>query len=97
MLDTPRTDPDEPNSSIRLLPWVFDGEALIGPGMKDARDCEMAAKLTTVAVTCHPYTGEEAKNWDFDALAGAGAFRSTANDMLRNLKASQHGRRWIAD
>ena len=37
MLDTPRTDPDEPNSSIRLLPWVFDGEALIGPGMKDPR------------------------------------------------------------
>jgi len=28
-----RTDPDKPNSSIRLLPWVFDGEALIGPGM----------------------------------------------------------------
>ena len=25
-----RADPDEPNSSIRLLPWVFDGEALIG-------------------------------------------------------------------
>jgi Raf kinase inhibitor-like YbhB/YbcL family protein len=24
-----KTDPDEPNSSIRLLPWVFDGEALI--------------------------------------------------------------------
>src|SRR6516164_7986695 len=23
-------DPDEPNSSIRLLPWVFDGEAPIG-------------------------------------------------------------------
>ena len=23
-----RTDPDEPHSSIRLLPWVFDGEAL---------------------------------------------------------------------
>ena len=21
-------DPDEPDSSIRLLPWVFDGEAL---------------------------------------------------------------------
>src|SRR5215471_2043400 len=30
-------DPDEPNSGIRLLPWVFDGETLIGPGMKDAR------------------------------------------------------------
>jgi hypothetical protein len=25
-----RTDPDEPNSSIRLLPWVVDGEAMIG-------------------------------------------------------------------
>jgi hypothetical protein len=30
LLRTPRTDPDEPDSSIRLLPWVFDGEALIG-------------------------------------------------------------------
>ena len=28
------------------------------------------------------------KNWDFDALAGAGAIRSTANDMLRYLKAN---------
>ena len=37
LLDTPRTDPDEPNSSIRPLPWVFDGEALLGPGMKDMR------------------------------------------------------------
>jgi serine-type D-Ala-D-Ala carboxypeptidase/endopeptidase len=34
----------------------------------------------------HLYTGEAAKNWDLDALAGAGAIRSTANDMLRYLK-----------
>ena len=40
LLDTPRTDPDEPNSSIRLLPWVFDGEALIGPGMKGSAEQE---------------------------------------------------------
>jgi hypothetical protein len=33
----PRTDPDEPDSSIRLLPWVFDGETLLGPGVKDTR------------------------------------------------------------
>jgi len=33
----PRTDPDRPDSCIRLLPRVFDGEALFGPGMKDAR------------------------------------------------------------
>ena len=37
LLSAPRTDPDEPNSSIRLLPRVFDGEALVGPGVKDAR------------------------------------------------------------
>jgi CubicO group peptidase (beta-lactamase class C family) len=32
--------------------------------------------------------GEAAKTWDFDVLAGAGAIRSTANDMLRYLKAN---------
>jgi D-alanyl-D-alanine-carboxypeptidase/D-alanyl-D-alanine-endopeptidase len=36
----------------------------------------------------HDETGTAAKNWDFDALAGAGAIRSTANDMLRYLKAN---------
>jgi CubicO group peptidase (beta-lactamase class C family) len=36
----------------------------------------------------HLYTGETANKWDFDALAGAGAIRSTANDMLRYLKAN---------
>lgn len=36
----------------------------------------------------HEETGKPAKNWDLDALAGAGAIRSTANDMLRYLKAN---------
>jgi serine-type D-Ala-D-Ala carboxypeptidase/endopeptidase len=36
----------------------------------------------------HDVTGKAASNWDFDALAGAGAIRSTANDMLRYLKAN---------
>jgi hypothetical protein len=36
----------------------------------------------------HDDMGKSAKNWDFDALAGAGAIRSTANDMLRYLKAN---------
>jgi len=36
----------------------------------------------------HDATGKAAKNWEFDALAGAGAIRSTANDMLRYLKAN---------
>ena len=36
----------------------------------------------------HDNTGNAVKNWDLDALAGAGAIRSTANDMLRYLKAN---------
>jgi serine-type D-Ala-D-Ala carboxypeptidase/endopeptidase len=36
----------------------------------------------------HGYAGTVVKNWDFDALAGAGAMRSTGNHMLRYLKAS---------
>ena len=36
----------------------------------------------------HNATGRPVKNWDFDAMAGAGAIRSTANDMLRYLRAN---------
>jgi D-alanyl-D-alanine-carboxypeptidase/D-alanyl-D-alanine-endopeptidase len=36
----------------------------------------------------HDNLGNAVKNWDFDVLAGAGAIRSTANDLLRYLKAS---------
>ena len=36
----------------------------------------------------HDSLGNAVKNWDFDAMAGAGAMRSTANDMLRYLKAN---------
>jgi D-alanyl-D-alanine-carboxypeptidase/D-alanyl-D-alanine-endopeptidase len=36
----------------------------------------------------HDILGTPANNWDFDALAGAGAIRSTAGDMLRYLKAN---------
>jgi CubicO group peptidase (beta-lactamase class C family) len=36
----------------------------------------------------HDEQGKPAKNWDLDALAGAGAIRSTASDMLRYLRAN---------
>lgn len=35
-------------------------------------------------------SGEPAKNWDLDAIAGAGAVRASGNDMLRYLKANMH-------
>src|SRR6266404_5655195 len=36
LLGTPRTEPDVQHSRIRLPPWMFDGEALVWPGVKDA-------------------------------------------------------------
>ncbi len=36
----------------------------------------------------HHVSGEPAKNWDLAALAGAGALRSTVNDLLRFLAAN---------
>jgi CubicO group peptidase (beta-lactamase class C family) len=36
----------------------------------------------------HDDTGKAAKNWDFDALAGAGAIHATANDLMGYLKAN---------
>lgn len=38
----------------------------------------------------HDAGGEEVPNWDLDALAGAGAIRSTAVDMLKFLSANVH-------
>jgi len=34
----------------------------------------------------HDATGKPTANWDFDTMAGAGALRSTAHDLLRYLK-----------
>ncbi len=39
----------------------------------------------------HDENGKSASNWDLDALAGAGAIRSTTNDMLRYLRANMRG------
>lgn len=36
----------------------------------------------------HDADGKPAKNWDFDVLAGAGAIKSSANDMVRYLRAN---------
>jgi len=56
-------------------------------GMNDS------AAVTTDAMRArlapgHNEQGKSVKNWDFDAFAPAGAIRSTADDMLRYLKAN---------
>jgi CubicO group peptidase (beta-lactamase class C family) len=56
------------------------GMTLSGTALSDAMRAHLAPG--------HDATGNAVENWDFDALAGAGAMRSTANDMLRYLKAN---------
>jgi serine-type D-Ala-D-Ala carboxypeptidase/endopeptidase len=56
------------------------GMTMSGTALGDAMRAHLAAG--------HDSLGNAVKNWDFDAMAGAGAMRSTANDMLRYLKAN---------
>jgi D-alanyl-D-alanine-carboxypeptidase/D-alanyl-D-alanine-endopeptidase len=64
------------------------GEKILGPlGMTMSGQAFSDAMRAHLAPG-HDLTGNTVKNWDIDALAGAGAIRSTANDMLRYLKAN---------
>jgi serine-type D-Ala-D-Ala carboxypeptidase/endopeptidase len=56
------------------------GMTMSGAVLADAMRAHLA--------TGHDYTGKAANYLDTDALVGAGAIRSTANDMLRYLKAN---------
>jgi D-alanyl-D-alanine-carboxypeptidase/D-alanyl-D-alanine-endopeptidase len=56
------------------------GMTMSGTALSDAMRAHLAAG--------HDSLGNAVKNWDFDAMAGAGAMRSTANGMLRYLKAN---------
>lgn len=58
-------------------------------GMRDTV-VVLTPALTKRAVAGHGAGGVAIRNWDFDALAGAGAIRSTANDMLTYLDAQLH-------
>jgi D-alanyl-D-alanine-carboxypeptidase/D-alanyl-D-alanine-endopeptidase len=48
----------------------------------------LSGKMGAHLAPGHDEQGKPAKNWDLDALAGAGAIRSTASDMLRYLRAN---------
>jgi serine-type D-Ala-D-Ala carboxypeptidase/endopeptidase len=66
---------------------------LVGDGILKPLGMTMTGLAFTDAMRAHLApghndNGKQVKNWDIDALAGAGAIRSTANDMLRYLKAN---------
>ncbi len=56
-------------------------------GLSDTRVRLNAEQESRFAAAYEKY-GKRAKHWDFDALAGAGGVRSTADDMLRFLDAN---------
>ena len=68
-------------------------DALISDGILKPLGMTMTGTAFTDAMRAHlapghDDEGEMVKNWDLGALAGAGALRSTAHDMLRYLKAN---------
>lgn len=63
-------------------------ERILKPlGMNDTRVTFTPAMMTHLAIG-HNATGEVVSNWDLPTLAGAGALRSTVNDMLKFLGAN---------
>jgi CubicO group peptidase (beta-lactamase class C family) len=67
--------------------------ALVDAKVLKPLDMRMSGTAFTDAMRAHlakgtTDAGKPAENWDIDALAGAGAIRSTTNDMLRFLKAN---------
>jgi serine-type D-Ala-D-Ala carboxypeptidase/endopeptidase len=68
-------------------------DALLDDGILKPLGMTMTGTALTDVVRAHlapghDDSGKKAQNWDFDALAGAGALRSTMSDMLRYLKAN---------
>lgn len=63
-------------------------ERVLAPlGMGDTR-IALTPGMTSRVAPGHDNSGAKVSNWDMPALAGAGALRSTANDMLRFLAAN---------
>ncbi len=56
-------------------------------GLQDTR-ITLAASMRERPALTHFSTLQSASNWDFQAMAGAGALRSTANDLCRFMKAA---------
>lgn len=66
-------------------------ERILDPlGMEDT-GIDLSDDLLARMAQGHTPVGAPASNWDIPALAGAGAIRSTANDMLRFLAANLEG------
>ena len=76
MLGAPRTDPDRPDLGIRLLPWVFDVKAHVGPRVKNARlgkpdiDKLRHGVVTFTHFTCQPRCALKDRNQENQSVKG---------------------------
>jgi CubicO group peptidase (beta-lactamase class C family) len=64
-----------------VVDYVATPLAMLGTGVA------LTGGLKARLAPGHDADGDSAANWDFDALAGCGGLRSTADDMLRYLAA----------
>jgi CubicO group peptidase (beta-lactamase class C family) len=70
-------------------------ERILGPlGMKMS-GVDLSKAMRTHLAPGHDRHNQPAENWSFDALAGCGAIDSTAEDMLRYLKANMPGAKTV--
>lgn len=61
---------------------------IFGPLHMSFSATELTGAMRTHLATGHDGAGKPVDNWNFQALAGAGAIKSTASDMLRYLRAN---------
>lgn len=76
--------------ALRLGKSYFDAlhERVLAPlGMNDT-EIELSPALKSRLALGHNPAGQVVPNWDLPTLAGAGALRSTVNDMLKYLAAN---------
>jgi CubicO group peptidase (beta-lactamase class C family) len=66
---------------------LIDQKILTPLGMADTR-ITLTPNMRRRLAAGHNRDGDEVANWNLDALAGAGAIRSTMNDMLKYLAAN---------
>jgi D-alanyl-D-alanine-carboxypeptidase/D-alanyl-D-alanine-endopeptidase len=67
---------------------ALTGERILKPLGMTMSGTAFSAAMRAHLAPGHDSAGNAAKNWNIDVLAATGAIRSTANDMLRYLKAN---------
>jgi CubicO group peptidase (beta-lactamase class C family) len=75
------------SSAHQTYPVLVEQGVLRPLGMTES-GVALTAEMKAHLAPGHAQTGKPSKNWDLDALAGAGAVRSTARDMCRYLQAN---------